>query len=282
MAIGMALALLIHGLAVWLILRQPAPSGGASGGMGSYALTLSLSGPEGPATDAPVADQPAEPVPVPDPISPVEPVAPEPVAPMIRSDQAATIRQVEPVEERPEPDVEPEPVAEPTVIEPPPVIERAQTLQEEPRPVEDRAPAQSAQPASGEVGGPADVSTAHALPQGAGGGAVAGDGGRSGGVGSAGNGQSSYAEQLQAWLEQHKTYPRRSRRRGEEGVVMVRFTIDRAGYVLERSIVRRSGFRALDEEALAMLDRASPLPEMPNDIAGTRMTITTPVEFTIY
>jgi protein TonB len=90
-----------------------------------------------------------------------------------------------------------------------------------------------------------------------------------------------YASRLRAWLEAHKTYPRRSRLRREEGVVQIHFAVDRRGRLLGGDVIRSSGHAALDAEAMAMLDRANPFPSAPHGIRGERIEISTPVEFSL-
>ena len=94
------------------------------------------------------------------------------------------------------------------------------------------------------------------------------------------NGTSNdYASRLRAWLEAHKTYPKRARMRREEGVVHLRFAVDRQGRLLAGDVVRSSGHQSLDTEALAMLDRSNPFPGAPKGIGGERIEVSTPVEF---
>lgn len=88
-----------------------------------------------------------------------------------------------------------------------------------------------------------------------------------------------YASRLRAWLEAHKTYPKRARMRREEGVVHLRFAVDRQGRLLAGDITRSSGHASLDTEALAMLDRSNPFPGAPHGVRGERIEISTPVEF---
>jgi periplasmic protein TonB len=84
---------------------------------------------------------------------------------------------------------------------------------------------------------------------------------------------------LQAHLDSKKRYPPSAQRLRQEGVVHVRFTMDRAGRVLSSRIESSSGRPLLDREALAMLQRAQPLPAPPPEIAGATIELTTPVEF---
>ncbi|WP_427791673.1 energy transducer TonB [Brevundimonas diminuta] len=84
---------------------------------------------------------------------------------------------------------------------------------------------------------------------------------------------------LLAHLDQNKRYPAIAERQRQEGVVHIRFTMDRAGRVLSSSITRGSGRPMLDREALAMLQRAQPLPLPPADEPGEVIEIATHVDF---
>jgi protein TonB len=91
----------------------------------------------------------------------------------------------------------------------------------------------------------------------------------------------SYAAKVRSWLYAHKIYPRRARMRREEGRVQVRFVLDRTGMLLEGAVVHGSGNTVLDQEAEAMLRRASPYPRAPVELPGDRMEFTAPIEFTL-
>lgn len=84
---------------------------------------------------------------------------------------------------------------------------------------------------------------------------------------------------LLAHLERHKRYPAEARARRLQGVAVIRFTMDRQGRVLSAAMERSSGHAALDREALALLQRAQPLPQPPAATPGERITLTVPVEF---
>jgi protein TonB len=89
----------------------------------------------------------------------------------------------------------------------------------------------------------------------------------------------SYAAKVRSWLLAHKTYPKHARMRREEGVVRVFFVIDRAGRLIEGKVLAACGLAALDDEAAAMLHRASPYPPAPSDLPGERFEIIAPVDF---
>lgn len=82
-------------------------------------------------------------------------------------------------------------------------------------------------------------------------------------------------------LQRAKRYPDSARSRGEQGVAMATFTMDRAGRVLAASLVRSSGSPTLDEEAVALIRRAGPLPPMPAEMPGATVTLTVPVTFAL-
>jgi protein TonB len=91
----------------------------------------------------------------------------------------------------------------------------------------------------------------------------------------------SWVRRLLAQLNRFKQYPRDARRRREEGVVALSFTVDRSGRVLARHVAKSSGSRALDEEALAMLQRAQPLPAFPPGMGGTSRSFNVPIRFSL-
>jgi protein TonB len=62
---------------------------------------------------------------------------------------------------------------------------------------------------------------------------------------------------IAAWLASHRCYPEESRRRSEEGEVMVRFTVASDGRVSDVALVKGSGWSALDASALRMLQGAT-------------------------
>ncbi|HEX7858416.1 MAG TPA: energy transducer TonB [Sphingobium sp.] len=89
----------------------------------------------------------------------------------------------------------------------------------------------------------------------------------------------AYAAKIRSWLYAHKIYPRRARMQHEEGIVRVRFILDRTGTLIEGMIVTASGKVSLDEEAIAMMRRASPYPRAPETVPGERLEFVAPIEF---
>jgi protein TonB len=79
-------------------------------------------------------------------------------------------------------------------------------------------------------------------------------------------GQPSWESRLLGHLNRYKRYPNDARRRGQEGVVQVRFVIDARGQVLSHELVGRSGSPSLDRATLQMIRRAQPLPPPPPEL----------------
>src|SRR5262249_32110818 len=73
-------------------------------------------------------------------------------------------------------------------------------------------------------------------------------------------------------LEQFKRYPSAARFQRQQGVASLRFTIDRNGNVLSAQIARGSGSDLLDQEALALVRRAEPLPAPPPNVPGNTLS----------
>ncbi len=91
----------------------------------------------------------------------------------------------------------------------------------------------------------------------------------------------SYYSQLAAHLARHKQYPSSARRKGEEGVVTLSFTLARDGRVLDYRIATSSGSPRLDEAVVEMLNKAAPLPPFPEEITQQQLSIRLPIAFAL-
>ena len=93
--------------------------------------------------------------------------------------------------------------------------------------------------------------------------------------------EASWQKALVSHLNRFKRYPDGARARGSQGSVLVEFTIDRSGNVVASRVLRHSGSSLLDEEAIAVLQRASPLPGPPAEMTGELFPLTLPIQFRI-
>ena len=91
----------------------------------------------------------------------------------------------------------------------------------------------------------------------------------------------SYQQELQLWLQKYKRYPRRLKRRGVEGEVLVAFTLDAEGRLLNEKIVRSSGESALDEAAVALLRAAEPMPAIPRALGVDQYRVEVPIRYSV-
>ena len=62
-------------------------------------------------------------------------------------------------------------------------------------------------------------------------------------------------------------------------MVSLAFTVDRKGNVVSSRVEKSSGSSALDDEALAMIKRAAPLPALPPEVADADLTLVLPIRF---
>jgi protein TonB len=86
----------------------------------------------------------------------------------------------------------------------------------------------------------------------------------------------AWRQALAAWIAGHKTYPDAARRQGIEGIVALRFSIDRTGHVTDIVVLRGSGSSILDTAAEAILRNAT-VPPPDRD----RITISVSLHYTL-
>jgi periplasmic protein TonB len=87
----------------------------------------------------------------------------------------------------------------------------------------------------------------------------------------------TWQKELAAHFNKYKRYP--EERTARSARVVVSFDLDRFGHVLSSRIVTSSGDSAFDAAALAMLQRANPVPPPPPLVADEGLTFTLPVIF---
>jgi periplasmic protein TonB len=87
---------------------------------------------------------------------------------------------------------------------------------------------------------------------------------------------SNYHGRVAAHLARHKRFPPEARNSNSQGSAVVTFSISGSGGVTSVRLARGSGVAALDQEATAMVRRASPFPAPPG---GRGMSFSVPVSF---
>jgi protein TonB len=89
---------------------------------------------------------------------------------------------------------------------------------------------------------------------------------------------SNYRGLVSSHLARYKRFPADARSRGQQGSAVVSFALDGGGRVTRVSLVRGTGVASIDQEAEAMVRRASPFPAPPD---GRGVSFTVPVSFRI-
>lgn len=173
-----------------------------------------------------------------------------------------------PVEPEPEEVEEPEPEIKPEVVLPKPVKKKKKKIVKKvtlKKPVEKRPPEKERRTAAAPVKAPEVESTAKQIGVSA----------------EAREAKASWQGLIRGYLERKKRYPSNARRRHQEGIVSVSFSVDRRGNVTQLRLKKSSSHKSLDKEILALLQRASPLPVPPADVEGTTFRFELPFAFYI-
>lgn len=188
------------------------------------------------------------------------------------SPQAAKETKVEVEKELPQ--VEPSPAPEPDVVLPTskPVVEKKP--EEEQQPQQEVAQQQSAQQTN-----PAPLTTAPPRVEAKE--APVAPTASPGTTAAAARNTVTWERSVVSHLNRFKRYPDGARARGVQGSVAITFSIDRSGNVLDARILQTSGSTHLDEEALAVVRRASPIPSPPAGLPGSKLDLTLPIQFRI-
>lgn len=93
--------------------------------------------------------------------------------------------------------------------------------------------------------------------------------------------EARYYSLLMAHLNRKKRYPSDAKKARQQGIVTVRFTVERSGRVSDASIKRSSGHDLLDSETLALMQRVSPLPPIPREMDRETITISLPIDYSL-
>ena len=89
----------------------------------------------------------------------------------------------------------------------------------------------------------------------------------------------TYGQSISKEIKRYQRYPAQAQRRGWEGTVEVLLKITADGKVTGMTLGKSSGHASLDEEAMDMVRRASPLPQAPPDLRGRALVVSVPIVF---
>lgn len=89
----------------------------------------------------------------------------------------------------------------------------------------------------------------------------------------------AYGHAIQKLANQFSVYPEIARRRGEQGELEVIFHIDAEGKLKSLDVLKSSGYKALDRQALQMVRRGLDALPVPASLRGREFKIVIPVEF---
>jgi protein TonB len=87
----------------------------------------------------------------------------------------------------------------------------------------------------------------------------------------------AWQKQIFSRLDASRRFPPETVKHG--GTVKVAFVLDRSGKLISNKLMESSGFKALDLEAVAVVDRAQPFPAPPPEIGGDRLELILPIVF---
>jgi periplasmic protein TonB len=204
--------------------------------------------------------------------APAEPSPPPAVQPEVQTPLPEPQQEVLPL---PEPDtlkLAPSPAPHPAVTLPPPQPPKpkpkVKRVEHPPMPQREAEPAPPLQTPAPAVAAPPTPMPQTAAPQST--------------ASSAVSARASWQAQLLAWLEKYKRYPRVAQKQRQQGIVYLRFAIDRQGKVLLSQISKSSGFELLDDEVVALIERAQPVPSPPPEVSGNRIELLVPVSFSLH
>lgn len=253
-AICLALVAALHVSVAWLAMRW-IPAAGPTVQAPEAAVMIDLAPAVVPPSPPP--KPPPEPIgPPPAPPPPPEPIAPPPPPPPPPPE--AVVPPAPPEIVPPVPLPQPTPSSPPKPVPKPPVKPRAEPSKPRPQPV----PHQLSVPPAVDVPSPAISPPPASAP-------------------SAAAATQNWQVQVLGRLERSKRYPDVARMRHQQGIVYLRFSMDRRGNVLSAHVERSSGVEALDQETLALIRRAAPLPAPPPEVAGDPVELVVPVVFSL-
>jgi TonB family protein len=91
----------------------------------------------------------------------------------------------------------------------------------------------------------------------------------------------AYLQEIAQKINSVKQYPRRARRKGWEGTVVITLHILPTGEVQHTEVTTPSAYSALDEAALQAITDAQPFPKFSKELTVESLTVNIPIRFTL-
>jgi TonB family protein len=91
---------------------------------------------------------------------------------------------------------------------------------------------------------------------------------------------SNWIAELEEWVNERKYYPEMAGEMNQQGTVVIRFSVDRAGHVSHLEMVSPTGYALLDQAWLGLF-RGADLPPRPHDGTSDIATVTAAMHFEI-
>lgn len=91
--------------------------------------------------------------------------------------------------------------------------------------------------------------------------------------------RSLYKAQLRSKIEENKHYPPMSRRLGQEGTVVVAFTLLKDGHIIDITLDTPSPFERLNASALEAVKKVKRFLPIPDELGEKKMDIKVPIKF---
>lgn len=169
--------------------------------------------------------------------------APEKPKPVKKKKKKVPEKKKKPIEKKPETDLPPNDF---------------KNTQEAPSPTKVETPPQPAQTAAPVAAGPTPADLARVA-----------------------NAKNMWLLAFEKHIKKYRKYPKAAKRKNQVGTPNVTFVIDRQGNLVGARVSRGSGVETLDEEAVAMFQRATPLPPVPAEMEGATLQFTMPIVFNL-
>lgn len=93
--------------------------------------------------------------------------------------------------------------------------------------------------------------------------------------------KNSYLAKVRKTIEQHKKYPKMAKRMKQQGVVYVKFTINKDGSLRHISLAKKCPYKKLNDAAINTLKRIGAFAPIPKELNKRYLSLTVPINYKI-